>query len=42
MKDLQIGDTAPDFILLDVNDHAIKLSDFRGKFVILALLRGFT
>jgi len=27
----KVGDTAPDFTLLDQNRKAVKLSDFRGK-----------
>ena len=32
---------APDFTLQDVKGNEIRLSDFRGKFVVLAALRGF-
>ncbi len=28
---LKVGDTAPDFTLLDNNWNPLKLSDFRGK-----------
>jgi peroxiredoxin len=35
------GDLAPDFELEDVQGKHIHLSDFRGKPVILAFLRGF-
>ena len=28
---IKIGDTAPDFTLLDQNRKPVKLSDFRGK-----------
>lgn len=35
MAELQIGDPAPDFATVDENGAAIKLSDFRGKRVIL-------
>ena len=28
---LKVGDTAPDFTLLDQNRKPVKLSDFRGK-----------
>lgn len=36
------GGFAPDFQLQDVNDHLVRLSDFRGKKpVVLAFLRGF-
>lgn len=32
---------APDFELIDTQGRTVRLSDFRGKPVILALLRGF-
>lgn len=35
------GDLAPDFELNDVRGNRIRLSDFRGKLVVLAFLRGF-
>ncbi len=35
------GDQAPDFELKDVDGKSIRLSDFRGKPVVLAFLRGF-
>jgi peroxiredoxin Q/BCP len=35
------GDLAPDFELTDVQGQQIRLSDFRGKPVILVFLRGF-
>ena len=35
------GDLAPDFELDDVEGKRIRLSDFRGKPVLLAFLRGF-
>jgi len=35
------GDLAPDFELGDVQGKRIRLSDFRGKPVVLAFLRGF-
>ena len=35
------GEPAPDFALYDVNGKCIRLSDFRGKLVILSFLRGF-
>lgn len=35
------GDLAPDFELEDVQGNRVRLSDFRGKPVILAFLRGF-
>lgn len=33
---LKIGDKAPDFTLTDTQGKAVKLSDFRGKTVVLA------
>jgi peroxiredoxin len=35
------GDLTPDFELNDVQGDRIRLSDFRGKPVVLAFLRGF-
>ena len=35
------GDLAPDFELEDVEGNRVRLSDFRGRAVILAFLRGF-
>ncbi len=35
------GDPAPDFELDDVQGKRIRLSDFRGRPVVLAFLRGF-
>ena len=35
------GELAPDFELKDTAGNAVHLSDFRGKTVVLALLRGF-
>ena len=35
------GDLAPDFELEDVEGNRIRLSDFRGRPVVLAFLRGF-
>ncbi len=35
------GELAPDFELKDVQGNRIRLSEFRGKPVILAFLRGF-
>jgi peroxiredoxin len=32
---------APDFELKDVGGNAVRLSDFRGRPVMLAFLRGF-
>jgi peroxiredoxin len=36
------GELAPDFELDDVLGKRRRLSDFRGKPIILAFLRGFT
>lgn len=33
--------TAPDFELIDTRGQPIRLSDFRGRKVVLVLLRGF-
>ncbi len=42
MRDLiQEGELAPDFELTDVQGRTIRLSQFRGKPVLLAFLRGF-
>ena len=35
------GDLAPDFELDDVQGRPIRLSEFQGKPVVLAFLRGF-
>ncbi len=35
------GDMAPDFELKDVQGKTVRLSDYRGKPVVLAFLRGF-
>lgn len=35
------GELAPDFALKDLSGKIIRLSDFRGKPVVLAFLRGF-
>lgn len=35
------GELAPDFELRDVKGNSIRLSDFRGKPVVLSFLRGF-
>ncbi len=35
------GEPAPDFELTDINGQRIRLSNFRGKPVVLAFLRGF-
>lgn len=36
MTNLKVGQTAPDFTLLDDQWHPVKLSDYRGKTVVLA------
>lgn len=35
------GELAPDFELKDVQGRPVRLSDFRGKPVVLYFLRGF-
>jgi peroxiredoxin len=35
MKALEIGNMAPDFTLPDVNGKAVRLSDFKGKYILL-------
>ena len=35
------GEIAPDFELLDIQDRTVHLSDYWGKPVVLAFLRGF-
>ena len=35
------GELAPDFELKDINDNLIRLSEFRGKPIVLSFLRGF-
>ena len=35
------GELAPDFELHDLKGNRVRLSDFRGKPVILSFLRGF-
>lgn len=35
------GELAPDFKLKAVDGKLVRLSDFRGKIVVLAFLRGF-
>lgn len=35
------GELAPDFELVDVQGDSIRLSDLRGKPLVLAFLRGF-
>ncbi len=38
---LEMNMPAPDFELTDTQDRTVRLSDYRGKPVVLALLRGF-
>ena len=35
MAEIKVGDTAPDFSTVDDQDQAVKLSDLRGKRVVL-------
>jgi len=35
------GEMAPDFELKDIDGKIVRLSDFRGKPVVLVFLRGF-
>lgn len=35
------GEPAPDFELLDLRGNLVRLSDYRGKPVVLVFLRGF-
>ncbi len=35
------GELAPDFELKDIKGKLIRLSDFRGKAVVISFLRGF-
>jgi len=35
----EIGKPAPDFTLTDVNGKSVKLSDYKGKIVVLGLVR---
>jgi len=35
------GELAPEFELLDTKERLVRLSDYRGKPVVLAFLRGF-
>ena len=38
---LHPGEPAPEFELLDVRGRLIRLSDYRGRPIVLAFLRGF-
>jgi peroxiredoxin len=40
-KSIAPGDLAPDFEAQDVRGRRVRLSQFRGKPVVLAFLRGF-
>ena len=41
-KNIEIGITAPDFTLVDINGNEIHLSGYEGKkIVLLSLIRGF-
>jgi peroxiredoxin len=35
------GELAPDFELQDTEGNRVRLSDFRGKLVVVSFLRGF-
>ena len=35
------GELAPDFELQDVQGNSVHLSDYRGRPIVLAFLRGF-
>lgn len=41
-KQIRENIQAPDFELLDTGGRMIHLTDYRGKPVVLVLLRGFT
>jgi peroxiredoxin len=40
-KPITRGELAPDFALKDIDGKTVRLSDFRGKPVVLVFLRGF-
>jgi peroxiredoxin len=42
MPRLSLNEKAPDFLLADGNGRNVRLSDFKGQYVVLALLRGFS
>lgn len=43
MKDIAVGDMAPDFTLVDTRGAEVKLSSFRGRTsVLLVFTRGLT
>ena len=39
-RTLKIGDTAPDFELPDADRRIVRLSDYRGRPVVLVFIRG--
>ena len=39
MELVQVGDSAPDFELLDSGGNSVKLTDFRGKYVVVVFYR---
>ena len=40
-REMNLGDLAPDFTLLDTDGRAVRLSDYRGRPVVLVFTRGF-
>ena len=38
---LRVGDTAPDFRLMNQHDHIVRLAKARGHKVVLVFYRGF-
>ena len=41
MSRISINTPAPDFELADINGKPVRLSDFRGKNILLVFNRGF-
>jgi peroxiredoxin len=41
MTNISINTPAPDFELADTNNHPVRLSDFRGRNILLVFNRGF-
>jgi peroxiredoxin len=41
MKNVNVGDLAPDFELVDTHGQPVSLSMYRGQPVVLVLTRGF-
>lgn len=39
MAEVQVGEMAPDFELLDIGANKVKLSDHRGKYVVVVFYR---